>query len=108
MSQIDALRALDASLINAFAGAGLADAATYTPPAGGKAVDCTVLVDDEAQFFGEGSSEVAGHRTLIGLLLAEVPNPERGGIVVADGQTYVLNVLETRDQSLQRWVVTRG
>lgn len=108
MSQTNALRALDASLIGAFAGAGLADAATYTPPAGGPVLDCTVLVDDEAQFFGEGSSEVAGHRTLIGLLLSEVPTPERGGVVVADGQTYVLNALETRDQSLERWVVTRG
>ena len=56
----------------------------------------------------DGAGEVAGHRTLLGLFLAEVPVPERGAVVVADGQTYVLNALETRDQSLERWVVTRG
>ena len=107
MSQTAALRALDASLVDAFAGAGLADAAVYTAPTGAP-IPCRVLVDDEAQFFGDGAGEVAGHRTLLGLVLAEVPVPERGAVVVADGQTYVLNALETRDQSLERWVVTRG
>lgn len=107
MSQTSALRALDASLAAALRGAGLADAATYTA-SGGLPLACTVLVDDEAQFFGDGRSEVAGHRTLIGLLLAEVPAPERGAVVVADGQTYILGELETRDQSLERWVVTRA
>ncbi len=107
MSQSAALRALDASLVDAFAGAGLADAATYTAPAG-LPVPCRVLVDDEAQFFGDGAGEVAGHRTLLSLFLAEVSTPVRGAVVVADGQTYTLASLETRDQSLERWVVTRG
>ena len=107
MSQKAALRALDASLVDAFVGAGLADTALYTPP-GGAGIPCRVLVDDEAQFFGEGAGEVAGHRTLVGLFLAEVPTPERGALVVADGQTYMLASLETRDASLERWVVTRG
>ena len=107
MSQTAALRALDASLVDAFAGAGLADAAVYTAPAGAP-VPCRVLVDDEAQFFGDGAGEVAGHRTLLSLFLAEVPTPVRGAVVVADGQSYTLASLETRDQSLERWVVTRG
>lgn len=107
MSQTQTLRELDAMLVAAFARAGYADAATYTPPGGGVVLPCTVLVDTEAQFYGDGPGEVAGYRTLVSIFLAHVPLPARGGTVVADGKSYRLDALDLRDESRERWVVDR-
>lgn len=109
MSQTAALRALDAEIVSAFADIGFADAASYLAPAAGPALPCTVLVDRAAQFFDEQRG-VAGTRVLVTLLLAEVPAPERKGVVMLTdtGESFRLDQLESRDESQQRWVVVDG
>lgn len=104
MSQTAALRALDASIMDAMLGAGMADAAVYTAPAG-LPVDCNVYVDRVAQFFGGDSAEVAGYRTTVTLFRNQVPSPVRGATVLADGTTHTLDQLDAQDQSMSRWVV---
>lgn len=110
MSQRQALRDLDATLAAAFAEAGFADAAAYVPPGGGTSTDCTVMVDDAVEFFGDDGSGIVGHRTVVALFLAEVAAPARGGAVTLteDGTVYRLDALVKRDESCERWVVTRG
>lgn len=107
MSQRDALRDMDDALVAAFKGAGLADDAIYTPP-GGDAVACEVMVDEGIAEFGEDLATVVGRRTLVSLLLRQIPNPVRGATVLVDGTTYTLDIPESRDQSISRWVVTHG
>jgi len=106
MSQRAALQALDASIMTAMRGAGFADAATYTAPAG-LPVACQVYVDQLAQFFGGDNAEVAGYRTTVTFFRSEVPRPIRGANVVADGVTYTLDQLDAQDESMSRWVVLR-
>lgn len=108
MSQSAALRALDADIAAAFLDAGMADTATYTPPGGGIALPCTVMIDVAVQYYGEGHGQVVGTRDLVTLFLADVPNPLRGGTVVADGKVYKLDDEDARDQSMSRWVVIDG
>lgn len=108
MTQRDSLRELDAALITAFKGAGLADDATYTPPGGGSPVSCEVMVDEGIAEFGEDLATVVGRRTLVSLQLRQVPNPVRGATVQVGTDTYTLDIPESRDQSLSRWVVTHG
>lgn len=107
MSQRDTLRDMDDTLVAAFKGAGLADDAVYTAP-GGSAVACEVMVDEGIAEFGEDLATVVGRRTLVSLLLRQIPNPVRGATVVVDGTTYTLDIPESRDQSISRWVVTHG
>ena len=104
MSQTAALRALDATIMTAMRGAGMADEAVYTAPVG-LPVACHVYVDRVAQFFGGDSAEVAGYRTTVTLFRAQVPRPIRGATVLADGQAYTLDALDEQDQSMSRWVV---
>jgi len=108
MSQLDTLRELDATLIGAFKDAGLADDAVYTPPGGGAPVACEVMVDEGIAEFGEDLATVVGRRTLVSLQLRQVPNPVRGATVQVGAATYTLDIPESRDQSLSRWVVTHG
>lgn len=108
MSQRETIRDLDASLIAAFKDAGLADDAVYTPPGGGAPIACEVLVDEGIAEFGEDLATVVGRRTLVSLMLRQVPNPVREATVLVDGVTYVLDTPESRDQSIDRWVVSRG
>lgn len=108
MSQRQMLQDLDATLVSAFMDAGMADAAVYTPP-GGSGTACRVLVDDQVEVYGDGPGEVAGHRTLVTLFLSEIPTPRQGAQVVIAGEpTYTLVEIFERDQSRERWVVTRG
>lgn len=108
MSQRDALRDMDDALMGAFKGAGMADDALYTAPGGGTPIPCEVLVDEGIAEYGEDLVTVVGRRTLVGLLLRQVPAPVRGATLLVDGVTYTLDVLESRDQSMSRWVVTHG
>ncbi len=108
MTQRDSLRELDATLVAAFKAAGLADDAIYTPPGGGAAIACEVMVDDGIAEFGEDLATVVGRRTLVSLQLRQVPNPVRGATVQVGAETYTLDIPESRDQSLSRWVVTHG
>jgi len=107
MSQRDFLRAFDASAFAAFRDAGVADDALYMPPGGGAAVPCVVLVDRGLREFGDDGASVATRYVRIEFQLAEV-QPTRGGKVIVDGETFVLDADEDKDESASRWVVVRG
>lgn len=107
MSQAATLQALDAELFAAFAGAGAADSGTHTPAAGGSATPCTFLVDRAAQFFDEATG-VAGNRIVIGILVAQVATPARRDVIAIGAETFKLEQLLERDESLTRWVVVNG
>lgn len=106
MNQIAFLQTLDATLMTAFQGIGMADVGTYTPPIG-DAVPVRVYIDRNAQFFGDAGSEVVGNRITIGIMRAGVARPERGATVAltGTGETFTLQSLVEQDESLTRWVV---
>ena len=110
MNQTAFLQELDAGIVGAFADAGMADAATYTPPGGGTAVACSVLVDRNVQFFGDDGAEIVGTRDLVSLFLSEVAAPARGGTVTLTATSEVLKLdqPDARDESMSRWVVIHG
>jgi hypothetical protein len=107
MSQTQFLRDMDATLAAAFADAGIADAATYTPPGGGSPVPCTVYVDRDVQVYTVDQTDVATMRTAVTFMLAEVANPQRAGTVTltATGESFELDAEQRRDESRVVWVV---
>lgn len=107
MSQAAMLRALDADMIGAFAAAGMADAASYTPPGANQTpVSCDVLVDDVlVESIGE-SSRAVGNRREVTFQRAQV-TPVRGGFVEIDEVSWRLESLEQQDASVSRWTVQR-
>jgi hypothetical protein len=108
MGQQSALRGIDAEIHAALLGGGLADTGTYTPPTppGGAPFAVRVMRDDvQVETFGE-NRPVASTRTELVLLKADFATPaRRGGTVVVDGATFVLEDLVEDDQSLTRWAV---
>ena len=106
MSQLSFLRELDADMVAGFLASGMADSAAYTAPLGSP-VDCTVMVDRAAQFYNEATG-VAGSRIVITLFIAEIAAPIRKAEVVIGGETFLLDQLVERDESLERWVVVSG
>jgi hypothetical protein len=107
MSQTQFLRDMDATLAAAFADAGMADAATYTPPGGGPAVPCMVYVDRDVQPYTVDQMDVATPRTVVTFLLAEVANPQHAGTVTltATAESFQLDAELRRDESRVVWVV---
>jgi hypothetical protein len=106
MSQLAFLQSMDAAIMSGLVDAGLGDAASYAPPDGGTPVDlCNVLLDDGLQEFGVDPMPVAGERITITLFLAEVPRPERNGLVTIGTAKYRLLDLVAQDQSQSRWTV---
>ena len=101
MSQAAFLAAFDARACTAFAAAGIADAATYTP-AGGTPVACTVLVDMDLARYGLQST-ASNSTALISLFHAEVPLPAKDGIVAIGGARWKLVRVFDRDESRSRW-----
>lgn len=108
MSQKAFLRDLDASIVGGLRDAGMADSGSYTPPAGATIEGVDVLVDRNVAFFGEDGATVAGYREVVTLFLDHVAAPVRGGTVVVDGDTFVLDALDAQDASMSRWVVVDG
>ena len=105
MSQKAFLQAFDQAAIGSFMAAGMADAATYKAPAPGSvAVPCDGMVDRGTQAWGEDASPVALGEISIAFQRAQA-TPERGGIVVVDGDTYRLTDKLKDDASLVRWLV---
>lgn len=100
MSQQATLRALDAEIMAAMKGVGIADAATYgsTP--------CDVYVDRNAEFLGDGPAQIAGVRTVITFQLGQV-SPARGGVVTIGTESFELAELASQDESISAWVVQR-
>lgn len=103
MSQRDALQAMDADIVAAFVAAGLADTATYTPPGGGTALPCQVMVDRNVEIFAEGGADVPTRGIVIALQLAEVPAPARGGVVAIGTEQLQLVAKVDADESLEKW-----
>jgi hypothetical protein len=99
MSQRAALQAMDAAIVGAFAAAGMADAATYTPPGGGVAVPCEVMVDRNLEI----GADVPTRGIVVAMQLAQVPAPARGGVVAVDGEQLRLVAKVEGDESLERW-----
>ncbi|WP_256775422.1 MULTISPECIES: hypothetical protein [unclassified Stenotrophomonas] len=105
MSQKSTLQNMDALMFAAFAGAGIADAATYQNPAG-QPVPCTALLDEGVQDYGDDDAPVSAPYDRVTLQLREV-EPRIGGIVRITGTGARLK-LEKRlrgDASSQQWVV---
>lgn len=100
MSQQTTLRQLDAEIMVAMLGAGLADAAIYGTTA------CEVYVDRTAQFLGDGAGQVSGVRTVIAFLLSQVA-PVRAGVVTVGAESFQLVELVSQDESMAAWVVER-
>lgn len=107
MSQRAFLQGFDAAAFGAFRDAGLGDAALYTAPGTDAAVPCTVLVDRGLREFGDDGAPVTTRFVQVTFQLAEV-SPGRGARVVIDGETFVLDGDEDRDESTSRWAVIRG
>lgn len=105
MSQAAFLRDLDNQLMGAFHAAGLADDATYTAPSGGAAVPCRVYVDRDPATLELNGVDVAGNRVMVGILRAEIDRPDIGGVLVIEGDNFVLESRIRNDESLTRWVV---
>ncbi|MGV8959206.1 MAG: head-tail joining protein [Stenotrophomonas sp.] len=104
MSQKAFLRQFDASAIQAFAATGMADAAAYTPKAGGAAIDCNVMVDRAVQQWGDDPMPLAAGDITVTFQRAQVV-PEKGGMLVVDGDTYRLADKLFDDGSLIRYAV---
>lgn len=84
MSQRTALRELDADLAAAFLDGGMADTATYLRKgaAAASAVPCTVLIDRDVQYVGDGYSQSPTKSTVITVFLADIGAPPVKGDVV--------------------------
>lgn len=104
MSQRETLQAVDEIFAEAFLSAGMADSGTYQPAHGGDSTPCQLLIDRNAQFFGE-SGDVAGTRITIALLLSEVASPSRNATVTVGSEVFTLQQMVERDESRQVWVV---
>lgn len=109
MSQLDTIRALDADLHAAFAGAGFAfDSGVYrapgiVPPTPG--TTCRGYVDLGTQVLGE-FGQIIGRRDEITFLLPDV-TPANKGTVEVDGVRYMLTDKVSDDEGQSRWVVRR-
>jgi len=107
MPQQDALRAIDATIHAAMVAVGLADSGQYQGSTGA-AVPCRCYFDENQSDFGEDVAPVAGAKCVLGIFLADVPNPQRLATVTLGGQVWTLSKQVAIDQSMATWVVTRG
>lgn len=109
MSQKAFMQSFDALAFGAFRAAGVADAATYTPPgAGAEPVPCTALLDEGVQnFTDEDPATVVARYDRVTLQLAEV-TPRSSGIVVieATGRRLKLEQKLRGDASAEQWEVS--
>ena len=108
MGQQDSLQALDACIHDAMQAVGVAETPMYQA-GGGAPVPCRVYEDDQQDQFGEDLAPVAGRRAVLSIFLADVPAPRLDATVtMADGTVWKLKKQIAIDQSLTKWVVTRG
>ena len=106
MSQSTALRALDARIAVAIGRAGLRDSAIYTP-AGGGAIACTVLVDRGLSLQNAETGAVTNDQTTITAYLADIGDrPERGARFVIGAETFVVDSVQSADESRVVCIVT--
>lgn len=107
MSQREFLADLDADLHAAFAEAGMADVAAYTPP-GGVASGCSVYCDREMQPRGQFGQVRAPINEVAYILGSMTVAPAQHGVLVVDGQTLINAKEISNDGSLSRWMVRNG
>lgn len=81
-------------------GLGMADAATYTPPGGGDATACTVILNLSVERVPAGFS--GARRDSLTFRHAEV-TPAYGGVVVIGSDSYTLGDRDRRDESGSTW-----
>ena len=115
MSQADFLRGFDAMAFGAFQAAGVGDRARYTAPGAVAGVPCDVLVDRQMTEYGNGVAEVAASHVVVGFQRAQVQPVRLGALVLlradgTDGEAFRLDaeVEGLSDESIVRWVVSRG
>lgn len=102
------LQDMDARLTGAFVDAGLGDLAVYTPPGISPIPipDCHVLLDHNAEVFGDDAGAVVGTRTVVRLLASEIPSPVRNGTLTIGSRTYRLDKPISSEPGIAtRWVV---
>lgn len=106
MSQADWERSFDAKAFGLFKDAGIGDAALFKADGAGAGVPCTVLVTRNEQFFDD-VQQVAGTRTIVALMKAEVPASKRGDTVTIGSEVLTLDArVGVDDTSRIHWVVT--
>lgn len=107
MTQLDAIKQMDADLHAAFADAGLADSGHYTAPGANFDTPVAIYIDRAVQVMGE-FGQLVGRRTEIGIVHGAVTPAQKGRVYVPDEPaTYELGDKLTDDGSLSRWVVRR-
>ena len=100
-------RSMDATIFNALADAGLADAVTYRRQ-NGETISTNAEIDVNAELLGEFESGALESRTSITLQRADVGEPVRGDTIIdADGNNYEVQDIDEggRDRSLVRVTV---
>ena len=111
MSQIDAMKAMDAVLHAAFERIGIADTGTYFAPGGGVGIPCHVYVDRDVQVLGQ-FNEATARRDEIAICSGPFKAAPKGKIQVAllSGmvETWTLVDPVKDDDSMSRWAVRRG
>jgi hypothetical protein len=107
MSQRSTLRAIDAEMFAAFAGAGLGDTGTHRTR-DGIAMPVMILHDDIApDVYTEGPVNVGVRKREIVLLRAEVEAIAGETVEIDDtGETLRLLSISDQDSSIVRWSVT--
>lgn len=115
MNQFDFEREFDAEASAEFSAAGLASSrATYTPP-GGASVNCTVLVDHDAQSEGE-LTPITEATAIVTLFKAEIATPLAKGVVTLidgdgvpiAGASFTLVAFSRGDFSRSIWICRHG
>jgi hypothetical protein len=113
VTELDALRDIDADIHAALEGSGLAGVGFYTAPEANFDVRVRLFLDRNVQVLGE-FGQVLGHRDEMRLMLADVPEPKGEGRVLVEatpgsgvGETWQLVKKISDDGSLSRWSVRR-
>lgn len=108
MSQLAALRDLDARIHKAFASVGLAFSdGVYTPPAAGapSVLGVCGYLNRGVQVLGE-FEQVVDRRDEVELLRSTA-SPAKNGWIDVDGDRYVLDARVAEDESRSTWVIRR-
>lgn len=99
-----ALREMDAAIADAFAKAGLADAAVHRSRVDGAETACTVLIDEDFINTDEGMVRLGTQETALTLYRAEVEAAVNDSVTITEtGAVYRLQSVLSRDQSAVQW-----
>lgn len=99
MPQLDSLRELDGEIYTALSGAGLADAATYTPNPPGAPVACGVYVDRGLRYDGFDAQAQSNLITITAFLAEIGSKPNKGATFQVGAEVFTVDRVETVDES---------